>query len=720
MLASRTETTVPTRKPMPSLVDDRDLATVNVPDGTRNLRGISGTVRSALQKNPRLEWLIPATLCAIMFGQLFLSARQLSVTVDETYHLYSGYRYLKCGNLEFGREHPPLARIVAAAPLLPMNLGINCGPVKGVASFSWGHAAENADSFDRFMVVFGWLSSQDWRQVLSRARMAASSFAVGLCLLVWVSARRMFGLTTAIVACLPLIFEPNILAFGSLVMTDVPVTCMMFLAVFAFYLWTRNRTAPYLLLTGLATGLTLLAKHSGVLVIPILCLLAAADAYIQTEEKRKSNLALRNLLAVGIVCVIAVGFVWGSYGMRFASGPPEAQETELAATSGNTGVLLALEKSGIENSRLLPQTYVHGFAEALAITNQPSRTFVAGKIYPTSPWFFVPLTLAAQLSAAFLMMIPLAVVGIVLFLKRHRREFLFLLAPVSVCLVVYIHAGRVGGIRHTLPIFPFLLIAVAAGCVELARRVRWVRYALACLIVLHMASSMHAYPNYLSYVNEFWGGPTNAYKYLGGPDIGQAYLQVNDYIGRHPAEPCWLLTGWFWNPGLYGVHCTPIGYFSTSRIPPRLTGTIIVSSMVLNSTSYAEARAVAPFAKEKPKDFIGGSALLVYEGDFDTRAAASMSAWRHVALVPESLDAELQESNEAVTLDPGSAPAHTLRCLLLAQAELQTAAISECETAIQLATADSLHQDELSKLVEQAEAGLRHVRPPTNYPLPPK
>jgi hypothetical protein len=97
-----------------------------------------------------------------------------------------------------------------------------------------------------------------------------------------------------------------------------------------------------------------------------------------------------------------------------------------------------------------------------------------------------------------------------------------------------------------------------------------------------------------------------------------------------------------------------------------------------------------------------------------------MSAWRHVALVPESLDAELQESNEAVTLDPGSALAHTLRCLLLAQAELQTAAISECETAIQLATADSLHQDELSKLVEQAEAGLRHVRPPTNYPLPPK
>jgi hypothetical protein len=97
-----------------------------------------------------------------------------------------------------------------------------------------------------------------------------------------------------------------------------------------------------------------------------------------------------------------------------------------------------------------------------------------------------------------------------------------------------------------------------------------------------------------------------------------------------------------------------------------------------------------------------------------------MSAWRHVALVPESLDAELQEADEAVTLDPGSAPAHTLRCVLLSQAGIPNAAISECETAIQLATADPLHKDELSKLVEQAEAGLRYVRPPTNYPLPPK
>src|SRR5208282_5385049 len=112
-----------------------------------------------------------------------------------------------------------------------------------------------------------------------------SVFAMGLCLLVWITARRMFGLTTAIVASLLLIFEPNVLAYGSLVMTDVPVTCLLLFAVLAFYLWVRHRTFPFLLLTALAAGLTLLAKHSGVVVVPILAALALADACIQPDGR---------------------------------------------------------------------------------------------------------------------------------------------------------------------------------------------------------------------------------------------------------------------------------------------------------------------------------------------------------------------------------------------------------------------------------------------------
>ena len=61
---------------------------------------------------------------------------------------------------------------------------------------------------------------------------------------------------------------------------------------------------------------------------------------------------------------------------------------------------------------------------------------------------------------------------------------------------------------------------------------RWVSYALPCLILLHAASSLHAYPSYLSYANEFWGGPTQAYKYEPAIDWGQAYPQAKDYQNK--------------------------------------------------------------------------------------------------------------------------------------------------------------------------------------------
>jgi hypothetical protein len=87
----------------------------------------------ALQKYPLLEWLIPAVFCAVMLAQLLPRGLQISQTADEATHLYSGYRYLKCGDLTVSPEHPPLAKVIAAAPLLAMNFAADCAPFQGDA-----------------------------------------------------------------------------------------------------------------------------------------------------------------------------------------------------------------------------------------------------------------------------------------------------------------------------------------------------------------------------------------------------------------------------------------------------------------------------------------------------------------------------------------------------------------------------------------------------------
>jgi 4-amino-4-deoxy-L-arabinose transferase-like glycosyltransferase len=689
---------------MSTVAEGQSVAVVDAKDRERVPKDLIGRIRNALRKNPGLEWLIPAALCAVMFAQLLLTARQLSQTADEATHLYSGYRYLKCGDLTVSPEHPPLAKIIAAAPLLPMNSGTDCAPFKG-------------DDTRQAIAALMWFYSQNWPAALARARMAVSVFAVGLCLLVWITARRMFGLTTAIVASLLLIFEPNVLAYGSLVMTDVPVTCMLLFAVLGFYLWVRHRTAPFFLMTALATGLALLAKHSGVVVVPILGVLAATDGLIQPDSGRpKWQLALHNLLAIALICVLAAGIVWAGYGMRFAAhyAVPQPQQTRPPATSLGEHMLFKMEAY-----RLLPQAYLEGLAAALAISNQNSVAFVAGKIYLHAPWFSTPFNFLICNTAAMLTMIVVAAFGLAVTFRQRRRECLFVLAPAAVYLAVCIHASSNVSARYLLPMFPFLLIAVGAGCVELARRVRWVKYALPGLIALHAASSLHAFPNYLSYANEFWGGPAKAYKYLPAIDWGQAYPEAKAYVERHPADPCWLLTDWFWDPVVYGVHCHTVGRYYFSRvIPPRLRGTVIVSSTLLNTTHVEQGQAVEPFMKATPKDFIGGSALLVYEGDFDTRAAAGMVAWRRAAFGDESPDAALREANDAVALEPNSSYVHHARCVLLAKGGQFYPAIAECETAIGLAKGDSLHRDELQPEVERIEDDIRKIREAGHLPNP--
>ncbi len=641
--------------------------------------GLGDPANNVLQKYPWLEWLIPAALCAVMLGQLLLSVRQLSQTADEATHLYSGYRYLKCGDLTVSPEHPPLAKVIAAAPLLAMNFAVNCAPV-------------GSTDLQQAFASLDWLYRQNWPAALARARMAVSVFAVGLCVLVWITARRMFGLTTAIVASLLLIFEPNVLAYGSLVLTDVPVTCMLLFAVLGFYLWVRHRTTPLLLLTALATGLTLLAKDSGVVVIPILGALAITDALTQPEGNRpRWQLALRNLLAIALISVLAVGIVWAGYGMRFAAYPamPQLQLPLPPAVSASQRVLLQFEQR-----HFLPQAYLEGFAWALAISNQSSVVFVAGKTYLHAPWFSTPFNFLLRNTAAMLAMILAAAFGIAITFRQRRRERLFLLVPAALYLAVCIHASSSVSVRYLLPMFPFLLIAVADGCVELAKRVRWASYALPCLLVLHAASSLHAYPNYLCYANDLWGGPARAYKYESWLDLGQAYPEAKAYLEKHPAENCWFITGWQWDPGFYNVPCHTFGLYLPHEIPPHVHGTVIVSSTLLTDVRMAEGEIAAPFKNATPKDQIGGSALLVYEGDFDTSLDAATGE-RNLATHASSdgqLSAALEHGKRAVELAPTSAIAHANLCVLQAPTQVDSA-LMECNTAQNLLLHDPLRDE---------------------------
>src|SRR5215204_3425835 len=61
---------------------------------------------------------ITAFLFAVFAFQLVYHAVRTSATVDEPTHILAGYRHLECGDFGINPEHPPLLKMLAAAPLM--------------------------------------------------------------------------------------------------------------------------------------------------------------------------------------------------------------------------------------------------------------------------------------------------------------------------------------------------------------------------------------------------------------------------------------------------------------------------------------------------------------------------------------------------------------------------------------------------------------------------
>jgi len=638
------------------------------------LQAIIDRARSRPKHRVWTERLISILFCAFFLAELLFSVRHLSQTVDEPVHLYTAYRYVRCGDLTLSPEHPPFAKVIAITPLLFMDFDLDCTPRK-------------LNELEQFNASLDWLYAHDWRRGLQRARMAISIFAVGLYALTWMIARRMFGLRTAVMASALFVFEPNILAYGALVLTDISLAATLLFAVFSFYLWISKRKLSLLFLAALATGLSLLSKASGIVILPILVLLAIGDTLVQRTDLRSTfRLAIRNLLAVAVIFIIAFGVLWLGYGMRFAASPGHPRVDYVPQNAG----LTTRTHFAMKRYHLLPEAYLDGFAAARGISNNDGPSFVAGKFYPRSPWFATPFYLSIRNTSAMLALYLIGVVGIALAFSRRPREWLFLLLPPALYLAICMHSSLLGGIRYLLPAVPFLLIAAAAGCVELTRSSRWVQVLVFCLVVLHALSSLRAYPNYLSYANELWGGSEDAYKYVSWPDIGQSYIEAKTYLQRHPSDKCWYLTPFQWSPQLYGVPCNAFGLYVENQIPSRVQGTVIVSSTLFNYSRPSGVELAAPFRNVPPNAKIGGSALLVYEGDFDTSFAASLSESQmmHRDFSAGQISSALEHGRRSVEFAPNSVVPHYDFCTVLADAGQTDSALQECSTAQRLVNSD--------------------------------
>jgi dolichyl-phosphate-mannose--protein O-mannosyl transferase len=203
-------------------------------------------------------------LLVALFAQLALTARRQSRTVDEGNHIYSGYMSWKHFDFGLNPEHPPLVKLLATLPLLRSQLNV---PAPTNIYYK----------YDAYMGGKHVLLGNDHETILFRCRMAASLLTGLLALLVFLTAREMFGTGAGILALVLAVFDPNLLAHGALVTTDVGVSCFLLASVYAFYRYIKAPSLLRLGVVGLAAGFAWAAKHSGVFVFLMLSGLACSE-----------------------------------------------------------------------------------------------------------------------------------------------------------------------------------------------------------------------------------------------------------------------------------------------------------------------------------------------------------------------------------------------------------------------------------------------------------
>lgn len=541
-----------------------------------------------------------------------------SAVFDEGMHIAAGYRYWQCADYGINPEHPPLAKLVAAAPIRHWQLGEFTGPC-GTS------ATSNAQLLG---IGYRLMNSPRAEELLRAARTAMMVFPILLLLTVFFATRAWFGPLAAGWAVLLTVFEPNLTAHGVLVATDMAVTATTLLAVFLAWRYLRRPGILRMLLLGLAMGLALSAKHSGILVPVIVFLVFLTDAPGRPENG-KPGWRSRAAGWAG-ACIIAVLVLWSTYQFRYRALP--------SAHAATFGIVQGAEQSGMARTwpgkllvfasarHLLPESYVGGLI--YVVDNSTRETFLFGRQLAESVWYYFPaaISIKTPLTLLFLVLAALATPG---FWRRYGGRCWMPGVPVGVFLLFAMSAGMGLGIRHVLPIYPFLIILAAAGAAYFSTRFRWAVPVCAALVLFQAVSYLRSFPNQIAYANEAWGGPARLRFYLGDSNIdwGQSLPQLKHYVATHGLQDCWV--AWFGmrKPEQAGVPCRALAgpaFLEAADVslppplPERFGGTVFLSVTLLDYDLFPYRW----FRSRQPDDVIGGD-LLVFRGDFELPAVAA-------------------------------------------------------------------------------------------------
>ncbi|MBC8108249.1 MAG: hypothetical protein H7Z14_16805 [Anaerolineae bacterium] len=632
----------------------------------------TGSPSIAIKKRLTGKWTL--AICAalvVLFGTLsFTASLNKSATYDEPLHLVGGYvhRYLKDYRINF--EDPALFGMWAALPLP------NTAIMVETRHPLWSKIPADTDQQWPFVVYTLYRTAENWPDstlAVARSQFMFVGVALGALAAWW--SWKLAGSVAAIATAFLFALDPNLAGHASLVKNDVATGLLMVALAYSLWQFGRHGSLWRLAMVAVVCGAAVNVKFSGVLFGPITLVLLAVRAFMPNQPWRIAGITLKNIwdrLAAVVVMTLVIAFVvwgmtWAVYGFRYASlrdgGLLDMQQKvdlsrskELSAKIAKTEKVSRLPTKEefdahpasliprftmtLDKHHVLPQAWLFGFLYTYATTIVRS-TFLLGETRITGWWYYFPASMLFKTPLATLLAIfgALALSILRLFSPKLNAEsppplpgetvaapavrldlwtILCLTVPPLVYALAAITSNFNLGLRHILPVYPFIFIGVGVMVsVSLRLLPNWNRLLIGALAIMLALESLLSWPNYVAFFNP----PSRLYGKLNlladsNLDWGQDLKNLGDWYQTHNDRPLYLSYFGTADPSFYKIKNTNLlgGWMFEPQTPLaslREPGYIAISATNLQGV-YLPRDDYGIFRSLKPVAVINGT-IYIYD-----------------------------------------------------------------------------------------------------------
>jgi hypothetical protein len=594
-----------------------------------------------------------AVLLAVFAVNSYLAAMDKCATVDEPGHFVAAWTQIQFHDFRDDCENPPLFHRLIAWGLGPGLFSINR------QSSEWRSLLVNADAQAPLAshLLYG-TPGVDADGLLRgvRVRMISAAVVLGIALPWW--AWKLGGPSAAICAIAFFSFDPTVIAFASQIKNDSCLSLATLLLMACVWRFGQRVGLLQLFFIALLAGCAIMTKFSGFVALPAIALALLIRSLIPIAWPARwftASIFLHRLIlsagAFAFVLVFVWCFIWASYDFQFPPSRDSADQydfsapiqslanheafaqsddpfkltpADLAAFRANwrppMSVKLILQANA---HHFLPQSCLIGLLRVAAVS-QSRVTFLMGKSSVTGWWYYFPLAFVFKTPVATLLALLAAAVVLIPRLRNlHAAGWwnvcALLIFPV-VYLAVAMNSNTNVGVRHILPVYPFLYILLGvAGSIAWRSAKRPVRLIPVALFIGLTAESAAAFPNYLPFFNAFCGGWRGGFHLLSESNLdwGQDLPALARWQSRHPDRPICLL---YWGsvpPGYYGIRYVNL---PESTAPPDLPmprpgrPVYAISAVVLTNpfTRMRERELFDYLDRHSPIEIINGS-IYIYD-----------------------------------------------------------------------------------------------------------